>query len=75
MKQGAGWEQTKAGWAGALVGLPEAPITALVLENVTVRLSPHVKLDPAVPAWQCSDVSSGSARNVVPALPTRCLVP
>ena len=73
VKQGAGWEQTTAGWAGALVGLPEARITGLVLDNVTVQLSPGVKQDPAVSAWQCSDIASGSASNVVPPLPKGCL--
>jgi hypothetical protein len=74
VKQGAGWEQTTAGWAGALVGLPESPITGLLLDNVTVRLSPGVKQDPEVSAWQCSDIASGSASNVAPPIQKGCFV-
>ena len=75
VKQGAQWEQTHDGWAGALVGLPEAPIYNLVLENVTVKLSPGVRQDPKVSAWQCSDIASGAAIDVVPPLPSNCFMP
>ena len=71
--QGASWEQTKAGWAGALVGLPEAPIMNLTLSNVSVLLGPHVKVNHSAAAWVCTDVASGRAEMVTPPLPHGCL--
>ena len=62
----------KKGWAGALVGLPEQPINGLVLHNVSVRLSPHAKVEPGVQPWLCADVSTGSATMMTPPLPPHC---
>lgn len=70
--QGAKWEQTKSGWAGALVGLPEAPIQNLSLSNVSVILGPHIKVNHSAVAWKCSNVASGMAERVTPPLPTGC---
>jgi len=71
--QGAAWEKTKTGWAGALVGLPEAPITNLTLSNVTVMLGPNVKVNHSATPLLCSAIGSGTAHMVTPPLPEGCL--
>jgi hypothetical protein len=60
------------GWAGAMVGLPEAPIVGLLLQNVTVNLSPGVPPSPGVAAWKCADIASGSAIDISPPFPHGC---
>jgi hypothetical protein len=69
---------TKEGWAGSLVGLPEAPIAGLYLHNVTVRSALHdlngQARRKAASAWRCSDVI-GAATDVTPPLPTGCFSP
>ena len=57
----------KAGWAGSLVGLPEAKITDIELRNVTVKGG-----SPGSQAWDCSAVASGTAAGVTPPLPAGC---
>jgi len=70
--QGASWED---GWAGALVGIPEAPVVNITLRNVSILLGQHMHANTSVHPWVCSDVFSGSAEEVTPALPGGCLNP
>ena len=60
------------GWAGAFVGLPEAPIEGVTLTDVSVSVPRGVKPPAKVAAWDCEHVKGVVAHGVEPPLPVSC---